>query len=47
MARAKQSITKTKTVIKTSKNAVKTKVAKSDNKKKGNPNRCPACGRFI
>ncbi len=46
MARAKQSTNKTRTVIKTSKNSVKTK-ANKNNKKKGNPNRCPACGRFI
>lgn len=47
MARAKQTIKRTTTKIKTNKTATKTKVAKSDNKKKGNPNRCPACGRFI
>ena len=47
MARANQSTRTTKTRIKTSKTSTKTKVAKSENKKKGNPNRCPTCGRFI
>lgn len=45
--KAKQTIsTKSKTKIKTNKRATKTKVKKSSNKR-GNPNRCPVCGRFI
>lgn len=47
MARAKQTVKTTRTRIKTNKNASKTKVAKSGNGKRGNPNRCPTCGRFI
>lgn len=43
MSKGKQSIKVVKgtTKVKTSKNSSKTKVSK------GNPNRCPACGRFI
>jgi len=43
MSKGKQSIKVVKgtTKVKVSKNSSKTKVSK------GNPNRCPACGRFI
>ena len=43
MATVKQTVTITKgrTRIKTSANATKTKSSK-----RGNPNRCPTCGRF-
>lgn len=43
MAKVTQ-IIKGKTHIKTSKNATKTRTKSG---KKGNPNRCPTCGRFI
>ncbi len=43
MAKVKQTITYTKTKTRT---RTKTKKA-SNGKKKGNPNRCPTCGRFI
>lgn len=39
MAKVKQTITHTRTKTKTKK--------ASSGKKKGNPNRCPTCGRFI
>ena len=39
MARVKQTITHTRTKTRTKK--------ASNGKKKGNPNRCPTCGRFI
>ena len=45
MAKAVQKVTgKTRFKIKTSNAASKTRVKGG---KKGNPNRCPACGRFI
>ena len=45
MAKASQTIViKGSTHIKTSKNATKTRVKGG---KKGNPNRCPTCGRFM
>lgn len=45
MASAKQKIKITKTVTKT---RTKTRTKKnSSSGKKGNPNRCPTCGRFI
>ncbi|MBO7695454.1 MAG: hypothetical protein J6T10_22745 [Methanobrevibacter sp.] len=49
MSYAKQNvkITKGKTFIKTSGGSTKTKVLKNSNGKRGNPNRCPTCGRFI
>lgn len=42
MAKVKQTITITKTKTRT-----KAKKTASNGKKKGNPNRCPTCGRFI
>lgn len=44
---ARQKVKITGTVrLKTNNRNTKTKV-KTSNNKKGNPNRCPACGRFI
>lgn len=42
MAKASIHVTKTKTTTKTV-----AKVGKSRNKQKGNPNRCPVCGKFM
>lgn len=39
---AKQSIVITRTTTKT-----KSRTKKNSSKKRGNPNRCPSCGRFM
>lgn len=42
MARASVSVKKT-----SSRTVTRTKVGKSRNKQKGNPNKCPVCGKFM
>ena len=42
MANARVKVTKS-----TKRTVTKTKVGKSRNKSRGNPNKCPVCGKFV
>lgn len=46
MARASVHVSKSNTRMVT-KTTTKTRVGKNRNKQKGNPNRCPVCGKFM